>query len=51
LEWVTRWRTDLQLPEPDRLIITHYNLPPEGQGQEAKAVETEYRRVRRCATT
>jgi hypothetical protein len=34
----------IQQPEPDRLLITHYNLPPEGQGPEAKAVETEYRR-------
>jgi hypothetical protein len=40
------WRTVIQQPEPDRLIITHYNIPPEGQGPEGKAVETVYRRVR-----
>lgn len=38
------WRTDIQLTEPDRLVITHFNIPPDGQGQEAKAVETVYRR-------
>ncbi|MFY0580084.1 DUF1579 domain-containing protein [Cystobacter fuscus] len=38
------WRTEIHQPEPDRLLITHYNIPPEGQGPETKAVETEYRR-------
>lgn len=38
------WRTEVDLPEPDRLVITHYNVPPEGAGPEAKAVETVYRR-------
>jgi hypothetical protein len=36
------WRTEIQLPEPDQLVITHYVIPPEEQ--EAKAVETVYRR-------
>jgi hypothetical protein len=40
------WRTEIQLPEPDRLVITHYNIPPPSVGPEAKAVETVYRRVR-----
>jgi len=36
------WRTDIAQPETDRLVITHYNVTPEGQ--ETKAVETSYRR-------
>ncbi|ADO75734.1 DUF1579 domain-containing protein [Stigmatella aurantiaca] len=39
------WRTEIHQPAADQLIITHYNIPPEGQGAEAKAVETVYRRV------
>lgn len=38
------WRTELQQPEPDRLIITHYIITPEGE--EAMGVETVYRRKR-----
>jgi hypothetical protein len=39
------WRTELHQPRADELVITHYNIPPGGQGPEAKAVETVYRRV------
>lgn len=38
------WRTEIEQPEPDRLVITHYNVLP--AGQEAKAVETVYGRRR-----
>ncbi|GAB4559136.1 MAG: DUF1579 domain-containing protein [Haliangiales bacterium] len=36
------WRTALTMPSADQLIITHFNITPEGQ--EAKAVEISYRR-------
>ncbi|WP_225412733.1 DUF1579 domain-containing protein [Stigmatella hybrida] len=39
------WRTEIHQPSADALVITHYNIPPEGQGPESKAVETVYRRV------
>ncbi len=40
------WRTEIRQPEPGRLIITHFNVPPESVGPEAKAVEIDYRRVK-----
>ena len=39
-EW--GWRTEMQ-PEGESLIITAYNISP--AGEEAKAVETVYRRI------
>jgi Protein of unknown function (DUF1579) len=38
------WRTTIELPDADRLLITSFNVTPDGQ--EAKAVEVDYRRVR-----
>ena len=37
------WRTEIELVDPDHLVITAYNIPP-GR-DEAKGVETRYRRV------
>jgi hypothetical protein len=37
------WRTVLELVSPDELIITAYNISPEGQ--EDKATETVYKRI------
>ncbi len=38
------WRTEIQQPEADRVIITHDHITLDGQ--EAKAVETVYQRKR-----
>ncbi len=37
------WKTEITMPSEDDLIITMFNLSPEGE--EAKAVETIYRRI------
>lgn len=37
------WRTVAELQDPDTLIITAYNISPEGQ--EDKATETVYKRI------
>ncbi|MCF0061454.1 DUF1579 domain-containing protein [Dyadobacter chenwenxiniae] len=37
------WRTTVVLPDNDNLIITAYNISPEGQ--EDKATETVYKRI------
>ncbi len=37
------WRTEIELPSNDRLVITAYNISPEGIEQ--KATETIYERI------
>lgn len=41
-EW--GWRTEIEQPADDHIVITMFNIAP--NGDEAKAVETDYRRVR-----
>ncbi len=36
------WRTEIEQPDADTLLITMFNIEP--QGEEARAVETRYRR-------
>lgn len=36
------WRTAIEMPDPDHLVITHYNIMPDGT--EARAVEIQYTR-------
>ncbi len=37
------WRTEIDQPDADTLVITMFNIEP--QGEETRAVETRYRRV------
>lgn len=40
LDW--GWRTTLELRAPDNLVITHYNITPDGE--ESHGIEFDYRR-------
>lgn len=37
------WRTMIEAPSGDQLLVTHFNITPDGQ--EVKAVEFDYRRI------
>jgi hypothetical protein len=39
------WRTEIELVHDDELVLTAYNVTPEGE--EAKATQTVYKRMRR----
>jgi hypothetical protein len=40
---IWRWRTELAMPSPDELIVTAWNITPDGA--EAKATESRYQRI------
>lgn len=37
------WRTEIEIPHPDKLVITAYNISP--QGEQSRATEITYERV------
>ena len=40
------WRTELEIVNDDEVVFTSYNVPPPGEGQEEKATELVYKRVK-----
>jgi hypothetical protein len=40
------WRTEIELMNGNEVKITAYNIPPEGEGDEAIATETLYKRLK-----
>ncbi len=40
------WRTELELLNDNEIRLTAYNVPPAGEGEEAKATETLYKRIK-----